>query len=472
MLELLDQAEFSQHMTIQSPKIRHPDKNKDPLATDKFTKINEAYETLSDQDRRTNYDKFGYTSAQEQQRPPQHTFHTFEEFFSGGFGPFGFGGRENNNMEKFMTNIRHYESKLQPESNQRPCFVYAFSDFCFNCMRIESTVYKFMTELENVGLCVMAVHLRRSVGLASHLRIHNAPSILGVVSGRMTFYKQNEISFDHLKEFVRSLFPSETIVKVTDGSLESFLQGWKNNKVCAIFFGSRPKPSLRFLAPAFYYRDRISFGYVHTVGPDVDNIIRKFNINRHRETLLLWNEVTDSPLASIVVQQLSRSTIDEVLSNNRHLILPRLSSQAVFDDLCPEEPKLKKRKLCVTLVTHKTPEHDAARNTFREFAQNADTQNGRIRFVYIYADVQQNFISALTKGNQTRAAPVVEVVIIWRQDTRRLSYEFLEEGWSLDPQAVPLSRKKLEEKLTELLSGDNLLPYKAVVPEFYNEHML
>ncbi|XP_055863327.1 dnaJ homolog subfamily C member 16-like [Biomphalaria glabrata] len=450
----------------------HPDKSKDPLATDKFTKINEAYETLSDPEKRSNYDKFGYTSAQEQQRPSQHTFHSFEEFFSGGFGPFGFGGRESINMEKYLTNIRHFETKLQPESNQRPCFVYGFSDFCFSCMRIESTVYKFMTELENVGLCVIAVHLRRSSGLASHLRIHNAPSILGVVSGRMTFYKQNEISFDHLKDFVRSLFPADTIIKVTDDSFENFIQGWKNNKVCAIFFSSRTEPSLRFLAPAFFYRDRISFGYVSTGAPESQNLVKRFNINKHRETLMLWNEVTESPLASLVMQQFSRSTIDEVLSTNKYLILPRLSSQAVFDELCPEEPKLKKRKLCVALITQTIAEHDIARTTFREFAQSANTQNGRVRFVYIYADVQKNFVNALTKGNHTRAAPVVEVVIIWRIDTRRLSYEFLEEGWSIDPNAVPLSRKKLEEKLTEILTGDDLLPYKTVVPDVYNEHML
>lgn len=64
------------------------------------------------------------------------------------------------------------------------------------------------------------------------------------------------------------------------------------------------------------------------------------------------------------------------------------------------------------------------------------------------------------------------MVIIWRVDTHKLNYEFLEHGWSLDPQAVPQSRHELEERLTSILNGDNLLPYKATVPEFYNEHML
>jgi len=37
----------------------HPDKNKDPNATDKFKEINEAYEVLSDEEKRHIYDQFG-----------------------------------------------------------------------------------------------------------------------------------------------------------------------------------------------------------------------------------------------------------------------------------------------------------------------------------------------------------------------------------------------------------------------------
>ncbi|GFR97197.1 DnaJ-like protein subfamily C member 16 [Elysia marginata] len=117
------------------------------------------------------------------------------------------------------------------------------------------------------------------------------------------------------------------------------------------------------------------------------------------------------------MQQLSRSTIDEIMEHNKFLSLPRLSSQKVFDELCPLQPKLKKARLCVALITKK-------------------------------------------------------VVILTRSDQRKLSYEFLEDGWGLDPAAVPQSRRQLEQRLHEILAGDSLLALRAVVPEFYNEHML
>jgi hypothetical protein len=44
--------------------------------------------------------------------------------------------------------------------------------------------------------------------------------------------------------------------------------------------------------------------------------------------------------------QLSRNTMEEVLTANRFLTLPRLSSQRKFEEICPEERKaIRKRFL-------------------------------------------------------------------------------------------------------------------------------
>ena len=71
----------------------HPDRNAgDKAAEEKFKEITEAYDVLSDDQKRKIYDQYGHAGLEGQAtRPAEDIFEQFQDLFADFFGP-GFGG--------------------------------------------------------------------------------------------------------------------------------------------------------------------------------------------------------------------------------------------------------------------------------------------------------------------------------------------------------------------------------------------
>lgn len=99
----------------------HPDVNKAPDAEEKFKELGKAYDTLSDDNKRATYDRYGEDGLKNAGFDTGGPFASgfgdlndiFESFF-GGFGGFGFGGRPDPNAPRRGDDLR-YDIKLSFE---------------------------------------------------------------------------------------------------------------------------------------------------------------------------------------------------------------------------------------------------------------------------------------------------------------------------------------------------------------------
>lgn len=119
------------------------------------------------------------------------------------------------------------------------------------------------------------------------------------------------------------------------------------------------------------------------------------------DTVLLFNENSSRPIASVSMKDIPTSTLHNIIASNQYLALPRLSSQDVLEELCPCERHKPQKRLCVVLVTEDSRYHDGHRETFRSYAQNSPYSSQRVRFAYIYHNKQTEFVNSLIPGEES-----------------------------------------------------------------------
>ena len=179
--------------------------------------------------------------------------------------------------------------------------------------------------------------------LARKVSVKELPHLVLLLDGKVIHYKDPQFSAVKILEFVRRKFPWRMVESVDDSNVETFLNGWSlDNRVRVLLFGKTDVIRLRYLTTAFKYRNRALLGYVKLQGPNTDKLIQRFKVpTSNLDTLLIFQENVDLPVASVSTKDITLNTLFEMVEANQFLQLPRLSSQDIFDQLCPGETVLK-----------------------------------------------------------------------------------------------------------------------------------
>ncbi|XP_060114924.1 dnaJ homolog subfamily C member 16 [Heteronotia binoei] len=414
----------------------HPDKNKDPGAEDKFIQISKAYEILSNEEKRLNFDRYGDVGEnqgypQQQHQHQQRQFHPFHEsfYFDESFFHFPFNSdRRDSSDEKYLLHFSHYINEIVPDSFKKPYLIKITSDWCFSCIHIEPVWKEVVQELEAMGVGIGVVHAGYERRLAHHLGAHSTPSILGLINGRITFF-HNAVVRENLRQFVESLLPGNLVEKITDKNYVRFLSNWKKeNKPHVLLFDHMPLVPLLYKLTAFAYRDYLSFGYVYVGLGGIEELSSQYNINVYTPTMMVFKEHIDKPADVIQARGMKKQLIDDFLSQNKFLMASRLTSQKLFQELCPVKKSHRQRKYCVVLITGESDKFATSYEAFLAFA-TANTKD-TVRFVHVHGSSQREFARALLPDDDKFWGKSAVVILERRNNAGRVVYRALEDPWS------------------------------------------
>uniref|UniRef100_A0A8C5K1G8 DnaJ homolog subfamily C member 16 n=1 Tax=Jaculus jaculus TaxID=51337 RepID=A0A8C5K1G8_JACJA len=426
----------------------HPDKNKDPGAEDRFIQISKAYEILSNEEKRTNYDHYGdagENQGYQKQQQREYRFRHFHEnfYFDESFFHFPFNSeRRDSTDEKYLLHFAHYVNEVVPDSFRKPYLIKITSDWCFSCVHIEPVWKETVQELEGLGVGIGVVHAGYERRLAHHLGAHSTPSILGIINGKVSFF-HNAVVRENLRQFVESLLPGNLVEKVTSVSLSSSVT-----------------PSQ---LTAFAYKDYLSFGYVYVGLRGAEEMTRQYNVNVYVPTILIFKEHITKPADVIQARGLKKQVIEDFITQNKYLLAARLTSQKLFHELCPVKRSHRQRKYCVVLLTAEASKLSKPFEAFLSFAL-ANTQD-TVRFVHVYSNRQQEFASTLLPDSEAFQGQSAVSILERRNTAGKAVFKTLEDPWT----GSENDKFTLLGYLDQLRKDPAFLSSEAVLPELTDE---
>lgn len=450
----------------------HPDKNTSPDAQERFVAISRAYELLSDPLKKERFDKFGTIDDTPQSSPyhQHYGFSGFERFFG------GFGGYEDGIFAKHRISLRQYTHSMIERSYYQPFLLYAYSNYCQLCFRLQAQWKEVSEDLGSLGYGIGTVNALTDGNLLEKLRVSQLPSIVAIVEGRVTHYRSDMflLNAKDVRIFARDVIPRSFmgLINSHDG-LSRFISQWEHsNKVSVLVLGAAPEPRMRYLLTAMKYSHFARFGYIHLSSPlkEVASLREDLSIKCTQcENVLIFNDLPEGgPVARLSISninQLTMDVLDSLIENNKWISLPRISSTEYMDELCPVSSR-SFRRICVILPVMDSHEDAVFINSFRVFARQYKKKYAEQNVVltYIYVNRQSEWIKPfLEKRYGESVVKARDVLVIWRLEHVKARFTWLQAAWNDD---VEHFKELLASVVSEAIRLDQTAPVGNLTNEY------
>ncbi|CAF4365391.1 unnamed protein product, partial [Rotaria sp. Silwood2] len=318
----------------------HPDKNSEPNAHEQFTKINAAYEILSDSIKRQNYDDYGTTSQDNQRgfntNHFRDSYDIFREHFGSDFNFF----QESPSGAKKIIHLREFLNNILPNSDKKPYVLFGSTNFCLHCREPLRLFRSLEKQFNDVGIGTAEFNTKDQ-RLSNELGILNAPSLC-VISQRRVYHfndhgKFNQYTETNIKEFVRKSIPIQRYIKTlrTPDDLLSLISSYnETNRIHAILITKQKAPRLKFVIACLQHLSRIQCAVLNSsmiMTSEIPSFLKQ--VSTITDTVLLFKE-DKNPIAVIKDNDLTFVNIQKLFESNQLLHLPTITSSNVFNLVC------------------------------------------------------------------------------------------------------------------------------------------
>ncbi|CAF3701786.1 unnamed protein product [Rotaria sordida] len=311
-------------------KYWHPDKNSESNAHDQFTKINAAYEILSDSKKRQQYDEYGTTSDDN-----HHGFNTYH--FRDPFDMFrAHFFHETSSSAKKTIHSHEFLNNILPNSDKKPYLIFGSTNFCFHCRKPLEIFRSIEKQFNDVGIGTAEFNINDE-RLSSQLGILNIPSLCVISQGRV-YHFDMDYTEANIKEFVRKSIPIKRFIQILrnyDDILTMIKSYNQSNRVHALLITKQKIPTLKFVIPCLQYSTRIQCALFNSSlikTTSIPSFLKQISIIS--DTVLLFKEDINKPEFVIKDNDFTFDNLQKLFESNQLLHLSTITSANVFNLIC------------------------------------------------------------------------------------------------------------------------------------------
>ncbi|XP_050524299.1 dnaJ homolog subfamily C member 16 [Daktulosphaira vitifoliae] len=439
----------------------HPDKNTNPEATSKFIEITKAYETLMNKENQNNnvFSTNSYTSS-------------FNQFFDFDMDNFFDSMHQQQNFEffrKLQINLDDFNKLMVTKKSKKLTLILFYSEFSLAFLKTQSVFKKSIEDLTAIGVDFKTMNKDMEPSAFWRAKGVFVPHLVSIIDSNLLVCQDSLLSGDNIINFARKSLPDDLIPEFNDRNLDKFLNAWSSdNRVRALVMQPNSPLRLRYALIALEYRNHINFGFVN-IGRSECHLIRdRYKVPYDKDTLLILKENIIQPVAHLSMPKIPVVGLRNLIESNKYLTLPRLSSQDVFDTLCP----IGEKRFCLVLVSHNSPSHEAHRQSIRRFAIESKTiyPDDQLAFMYVFRERQPHFINSLIQGGESPSEPLLHIVLLTRVNKIMVNYKWLLGDKYNDWANYELTKERLTRELNALLDSASTLKNEVHIGVVLDEH--